>query len=147
MDQKTKRKVHVILPEESVSEIDFLKVLSEAEIDLSTVDFITAEGLTQPINKEDAVLVVLLSDQTDSVEVQAVVNAAAQAGSQQIVGMWAPGQTETAIHPEISKFGTAQIPWDSEKLKNELGSDCANVFETPEGDPADPNEVDPNECD
>lgn len=147
MNQMAKRRVFVAnRDEDSVSQIDILRLLSEAEIDLSSVCFI--ENSSDDISFEtiDALVITLFDEQTSDAIVEAIVMAAARAGSCNIVGVWAPGQEETHIHPTIVKFGTAQIPWAANKLKNELGSDCANVFQTPTGDDAEPNEVEPHEC-
>ena len=148
MTKDIKRKVYVSLPEKSgLTEIGLLKLLSESEIDLSSVQFIRGNNEEYSIQKDDALIIPLSSNSLTNEQTAEVVLAAAQAGSCNIVGIWVPDESQSMIHPMIEKFGTAQIPWDSEKLKDELGSDCANVFQTPEGDPADPKEIDPNECD
>lgn len=148
MTKDNKRKVFVSLPEESgLTEIGLLKLLSESEIDLSSVQFIQDDNEEYSIRKDDALIIPLSSKSLTDEQTTEAVLAAAQAGSCNIIGIWAPDESQSIIHPMIEKFGTAQIPWDSGKLKNELGSDCANVFQTPEGDPADPKEIEPNECD
>ncbi len=147
MDQKTQRRIIVPLPElAGITEIDMLKLLSEAEIDLSSVKFVETLEEDLGITSDDALVVPLIDQQVADPKIETVVLAATQAGSSYIVGVWAPGQTETGIHPSVLKFGTAQIPWAPEKLKNELGSDCANAFQNPDGEDAEPNEIEPNVC-
>ena len=147
MDQNEQRRVFVAQAEgKSVPEIDVLKLLSAAEIDLGAVKFVGSKddlgGMTSP----DAIVMILHDDAGESALLDATGFAGAQAGVCNIVGLWAPGQEQTGIHPAAAKYSTAQVPWDAEKVKGELGSDCENAFLTPEGDEAEPNEVDPNEC-
>lgn len=147
MNQNANRRVFVALPSGSaVTEIDTLQLLSEAEVDLSSVQFIGSDVDIAKITSVDALVVVLTDGQTTDATVAAATLAAARVGLCNIVGVWAPGQSETGIHPSVLMFGTAQIPWDSGQLKQELGSDCANSFQTSEGKAADANEIDPNEC-
>lgn len=147
MNQKGGRRVVVALQEGSdISEIDVLKLLSEAEIDLSSVHFMKDDDGAPSIAKDDALVVPLFDQQTADVKVEAAVLEAARAGSCQIVGVWAPGQQETAIHPAVLEFGTSQIPWAADQLQNELGSDCANAFQTPDGEEAERNGIEPHEC-
>lgn len=148
MTKENKRKVLVSLPSGSgLTEIDMLKLLSESEIDLSSVQFIQSSDEGYDMQKDDALIVVLSKSDLADEKTDAAVISAAQSGSCHIVGIWAPEESQTNIHPMVEKYGTAQIPWDADKLKNELGSDCENVFQTPDGDKADPKEIDPNECD
>lgn len=147
MDQKTKRRVYVALPEATdISEIDVLKLLSEAEIDLSSVQFVQTPEENLDITSGDALVFPLTDEQGADEKIAAAALAATRAGSCNIVGIWVPGQNDNGIHPSVLKFGTAQIPWAPEKLKNELGSDCANVFQNSDGEDADPNEIEPNVC-
>jgi len=147
MNQSTGRRVFVALSEGGdLSEIDLLKLLSEAEIDLSSVRFVKPEDGELDVKETDALVVPLYEGKVHDDVVQAAVLAAARAGSCHIVGVWAPGQNASAIHPDLLKYGTAQIPWEPERLRNELGSDCENAFQTPDGDEAEGNEIDPNEC-
>ena len=148
MNRKVERRVFVVLPEGSnLSEIDMLKLFSEAEIDLSSVHFIQAVDDDLGITENDALITPLFDEYPEDPRVEAAILEAARAGSCQIVGVWAPGQSETDIHPAVLQFGTAQIPWAADQLQNEFGSDCANAFQTPDGDNADPNEIEPHECD
>lgn len=147
MSQNANRRVFVALPSGcAVTEIDALQLLSEAEIDLSSVLFIGSAFDIAQITSVDALVVILSDGQVNDVTVASATLAAAQAGLCNIVGIWAPGQSDTGIHPSVLLFGTAQIPWDSRQLKNELGSDCENAFQTSDGRTADANEIDPNEC-
>lgn len=148
MNQKPERQVLVVLPEaSSPSEIEVLKLLSQAEIDLSSVRFVKDDSTNLTMAADDALVVVLVDRQIENSKVDAAILTAARAGSCHIVGVWAPNQTGTGIHPAAVKFTTAQIPWDPKKLRSELGSDCENAFETARGDVAEPNEIEPNECD
>ena len=64
MSQKTERRVFVKLPQGSgISEIDTLKLLSKAEIDLSSVQFIGDEGIA--MSSEDALVVLLVDEQSE----------------------------------------------------------------------------------
>lgn len=147
MSQNNPRRVFVAQAEDQfVSEIDILKLLSSAEIDLSAVKFVKEAGDVDDINGADAIILILHDGIGDSPLMEATAFAGAQEGVCNIVGVWAPDQSQTGIHPAAAKYGTAQVPWDAEMVKGELGSDCANAFLTPDGDDADPNEVDPNEC-
>lgn len=147
MNQNTNRRVFVVLPNGcAVSEIDTLKLLSEAEIDLSSVRFIESDADVSQIMSSDALVVVLFDDQATDATTAAATLAAAQAGLCNIVGVWAPGQSETGIHPSVLQYGTAQIPWDSAQMEKELGSDCENAFQTADGKAAQANEIEPNEC-
>ncbi len=147
MKQTTNRKVFVALSEKSeTSEIDVFKLLSEAEIDLSTVNFIHSNDDNTSFSAADALIFVLFDQETADSNVEAAALEAARAGICHIVGIWAPGQQKSSIHPLVLKYGTAQIPWDADQLKMELGSDCANAFQTPGGDPADEIEIEPHEC-
>lgn len=147
MNQKTGRNVFVALPQGgALTEIDMLKLLSAAEIDLASVQFIRATSDAIAITANDALVISLSDHQAADASVEAAVLAAARAGSCHIVGVWAPGQSGTAIHADVLQYGTAQVPWSPDDLKHELGSDCANAFQTAEGDAAESNEIEPNEC-
>lgn len=147
MKQKTNRQIFVALSEKSdTSEIDVFKLLSEAEIDLSTVKFIHSTDDSISFAAADALIFALFDQETADPNVEAAALKAARAGICHIVGIWAPGQHKTSIHPLVLKYGTAQIPWDADQLKMELGSDCANAFQTPGGEPADEIEIEPHEC-
>lgn len=147
MSQNNQRRVFVAQAEgELVSEIDILKLLSSAEIDLSAVTFVKDTSDLADITSSDAIVLVLHDNVTESALMGAAAFAGAQAGVCNIVGVWAEGQSQTGIHPAASKYSTAQVPWTVEKVKSELGSDCENAFLTPDGEDADPNEVEPNEC-
>ncbi|KCZ54674.1 hypothetical protein HY29_14080 [Hyphomonas beringensis] len=147
MDQNMKRRVYVVVPDGcTVTEIDALKLLSDAEIDLATVQFVKAEADFAEIASHDAVVIVLDRDHTSDATAEAAALAAAQVGVCAIVGVWAPGQESDGIHPLLLQFGTAQRPWDPGKLKNELGSDCEKAFQNPDGSTSEPNEIEPNEC-
>jgi len=147
MNQNGPRRVYVAQPEGSpLSETDLLQVLSSAEIDLGTVRFVKTPADTSDIRANDALVLVLFDDQGADATQEAASLSAARAGSLNIVGLWAPGQTQTGIHPAVAKYATGQSHWDAAQLKGELGSDCENAFLTPTGDEADPNEVEPNEC-
>lgn len=147
MSQSDQRRVFVAQAEgKSVPEIDILKLLSTAEIDLGAVQFVGGTGDLDGITSSDAVVMILHDDAGESALLDAAAFAGAQEGVCNIVGVWAPGQAQTGIHPAAAKYSTAQVPWDAEKVKGELGSDCENAFLTPTGEGADPNEVDPNEC-
>ena len=148
MSQKEKRCVFVALPKSSpVSEIEMYKLLSEAEIDLSTVTFLVETDDTFDMGENDTLIVLLTDNEVRDPKVAAAALTAARAGSCNIIGVWAPGQSGKGIHPSALKFATAQIEWNAEKLKTEIGSDCAHAFETPDGKTADPSEIEPNECD
>ena len=147
MSQKDVRQVFVAQAEEkSVSEIDILKLMSSAEIDLGSITFVSGSNGINTLTSNDAIVLILHDDVADSEFLNAVAFAGAQKGVCNIVGVWAPEQSHTGIHPVAAKYATAQVPWDPELLKDELGSDCQNAFLTPEAEEADPNEVDPNEC-
>jgi hypothetical protein len=147
MNQNDQRRVFVAQAEgKSVPEIDILKLLSSAEIDLSSVRFVENQSDLTGLTPNDAVVMILHDDVGESALLDAVAFEAAREGVCNIVGVWAPDQLETGIHPAAAKYSTAQVPWNPEKLKGELGSDCENAFLTPEGENADPNEVEPNEC-
>lgn len=147
MDQSTNRRVFVALPDGcAVTEIDTLKLLSEAEIDLSSTRFVRSESDLAAMSSKDALVVVLLDNQPGDQGIAMATLAAARAGICNIVGVWAPGQVEAGIHPSMLQFGTAQVPWEPERLKNELGSDCENAFQTADGETAEANEIEPNEC-
>lgn len=147
MSQHNPRRVFVAQAEsKSLSEIDILKLLSSAEIDLSTAKFVGSADELQSMTSNDAVMMILHDDADGSALLDAAAFAGAQNGVCNIVGVWAPDQAQTGIHPAVAKYSTAQVPWDATKVKGELGSDCENAFLTPDGKDADPNEVDPNEC-
>lgn len=147
MSQHDPRRVFVAQPEgKSLPEIDILKLLSSAEIDLGAVKFVGSAGDLKGMTSNDAVVMILHDDAGESALLDAAAFAGAQEGVCNIVGVWAPGQAQTGIHPAVAKYSTAQVPWDAGKVKGELGSDCENAFLTPAGENADPNEVEPNEC-
>lgn len=147
MHQHEPRRVFVAQAEgKSLPEIDILRLLSSAEIDLGAVKFVRSTDDLESMTSNDAVVMVLHDDAGDSTLLDAAAFAGAKEGACNIVGVWAPDQAQTGIHPAAAKYSTAQVPWDAEKVKGELGSDCENSFLTPAGDDADPNEVDPNEC-
>ncbi len=147
MHQNDQRRVFVAQAEgKSVPEIDVLKLLSSAEIDLGAVKFVGGAGDLDGIMSSDAIVMILHDDAGDSALLDAVAFAGAKEGVCNIVGIWAPDQAQTGIHPAAAKYCTAQVPWDAEKVKGELGSDCENAFLTPAGEGADPNEIDPHEC-
>lgn len=147
MDQKTGRHVYVALPEASPpSDIEVLRLLSAAEIDLSSVRFIRSGATEQTMERADALVMVLTNSKLADVCLESASLAAARAGVCNIVGVWAPDQPGAGIHPSGLRFTTAQIPWDSNKLKTELGSDCEHAFQTPDGNAATPNEIEPHEC-
>ncbi|WP_276912381.1 hypothetical protein [Hyphomonas atlantica] len=148
MSQKDQRRVFVAQAEgQWVPEIDILKLLSTAEIDLGAVKFVGDAGDLDDLTSSDAIVMILRDDAGESALLDAAAFAGAREGVCNIVGVWAPGQAQTGIHPAAAKYSTAQVPWEADKVKSELGSDCANAFLTPEGEDADPNEVEPNECD
>ncbi|MEI6486983.1 MAG: hypothetical protein WCO11_12070 [Sphingomonadales bacterium] len=128
------------------SDIDVLQVLSAAEIDLARVIIVKEVSNLASMTVHDAAVLILHDDQMDSSLLRDTAFAAAKAGACNIVGLWAPGQAQTGIHPAAAKYSTAQIPWDPARLKDELGSDCEHAFLTPDGEEADLNEVEPNEC-
>lgn len=147
MSQNDQRRVFVAQAENGkLTDTDILQVLSAAEIDLATVKIVTGADDLATMTERDAAVLIL----EDGNEVSNLLNetafAAAQQGVCNIVGLWAPGQAQTGIHPAAARYSTAQIPWDPQKLKDELGSDCEHAFLTPDGEEADPNEVEPNEC-
>jgi hypothetical protein len=147
MGQITNRRVFVALPNGcAVTEIDTLKLLSEAEIDLSSTQFVRGESDLTDMSSNDALVVVLMDNQPTDDSIATATLSAARAGLCNIVGVWAPGQVETGIHPSMLQFGTAQVPWEPERLKNELGSDCENAFQNADGETADANEIEPHEC-
>lgn len=147
MDQNTNRRVFVALPDGcAATEIDTLKLLSEAEIDLSSTQFVRNEADLDAMSSKDALVVVLMDNQPGDQGIETATLAAARSGLCNIVGVWAPGQVETGIHPSMLQYGTAQVPWEPERLKNELGSDCENAFQNADGETADANEIEPNEC-
>ncbi|GEM_PF-3318728 len=147
MSQNGQRRVFVAQAEgKPLSEIDILKLLSAAEIDLGTVKFVETVEDVESLSSIDAVVMILRDDSGESALLDAVAFASAREGVCNIVGVWAPNQSQTGIHPAVAKYSTAQIPWDPTRLKGELGSDCENAFLTPTGEHADPNEVEPNEC-
>ena len=147
MSQNEQRRVFVTQAENgTLTDTDILQVLSAAEIDLATVRIVTgADDLSAMTERDAAVLILEDSNESSSLLNEAAL-AAAREGVCNIVGLWAPDQAQTGIHPAAAKYSTAQIPWDPEKLKDELGSDCEHAFLTPDGEEADPNEVEPNEC-
>ncbi|KPM21567.1 hypothetical protein AAJ72_14570 [Citromicrobium sp. RCC1885] len=147
MSQNDQRRVFVAQAENGkLTDTDILQVLSAAEIDLATVTIVTRATDLATITERDAAVLILEDGKEDSDLLRETAFSAAKAGVCNIVGLWAPGQTETGIHPAAAKYSTAQIPWDPKKLKDELGSDCEHAFLTPDGEEADPNEVEPNEC-
>lgn len=147
MSEDGKRRVFVVPSVGgSPSEIELYKLLSKAEIDLSTIVFLHTVEDMPVIAAKDAVVFVLRDDTPSDPVADAATLAAARAGSCHIVGIWAPDQAEKGIHPAALKYATAQRPWDADKLRNELGSDCSHAFETADGDEAEPNGIEPNEC-
>jgi hypothetical protein len=147
MSQNIPRRVFVAQAEgTSLPEIDILRLLSRAEIDLGSVTFVENSTDLDGLTSTDAIVMILHDNPGTSTLLDSVAFAGAREGVCSVVALWAPGQSETGIHPSAAKYGTAQVPWDAEKLKDELGSDCEHVFLTPTGEDADPNEVDPNEC-
>ncbi|RED11761.1 hypothetical protein [Parasphingopyxis lamellibrachiae] len=147
MSQNEQRRVFVTQAENgALTDTDILQVLSAAEIDLSTVRIVNQADDLGAMTERDAVVLVLQDDQLRSNLMDETAFAAAKEGVCNIVGLWAPGQAQTGIHLAAAKYSTAQIPWDPKKLKDELGSDCEHAFLTPDGEEADPNEVEPNEC-
>ena len=148
MSQNDQRQVFVAQAESSeFSEIEVYQLLSAADIDLSTVQFVPSGDNVPVMSAKDALVTVLPTELIADESLEAIALQAAGAGVCTIVGVWPPGVSHGGIHPSAAKYHTAQIPWDSEQLESELGSDCANAFLTPDGDEADPNEVDPHECD
>lgn len=147
MSEDIQRRVFVVQAETgTLTDTVVLQILSAAEIDLSRVKIVKEFSDLASITARDAAVIILHDDQANSPLLGETAFAAAKAGVCHIVGLWAPGQTQSGIHPAAAKYGTAQIPWDPARLKEELGSDCEHAFLTPDGEEADPNEVDPNEC-
>lgn len=147
MSQHSPRRIFVAQAEsKSLSEIDILKLLSSAEIDLGTTKFVGSTDGLHSMTSNDAIVMILHDESDGNALLEAAAFEGAQKGVCNIVGVWAPGQAQTGIHPAVAKYSTAQVPWDPERVKGELGSDCENVFLTPDGEDADPNEVEPNEC-
>lgn len=147
MSQDNQRRVFVVQAENgNVSDTDIFQLLSAAEIDLATVTIVGSGSDVAQISSNDALVLILQDSHVESATMAAAAFKAAHEGVCNIVGAWAPDQIQTGIHPAVAKFSTAQIPWDPERLKEELGSDCEHAFLTPNGDDADPNEVEPNEC-
>jgi len=100
MTKDIKRKVYVSLPEKSgLTEIGLLKLLSESEIDLSSVQFIRGNNEEYSIQKDDALIIPLSSNSLTNEQTAEVVLAAAQAGSCNIVGIWVPDESQSMIHP------------------------------------------------
>lgn len=147
MSANNQRRVFVAQAESgTLTDTVILQVLSAAEIDLAQVKIVKEAGDLASMTARDAAVTILHDDQVDSSLLSEIAFAGAKAGACHIVGLWAPGQRQTGIHPAAAKYSTAQIPWDPARLKDELGSDCEHAFLTPDGEEADPNEVEPNEC-
>lgn len=148
MSADNERRVFVVQSEVgSLTDTAILQILSAAEIDLASVKIVKECGDLASITSRDAAVIILQDGQVDSALLGQTAFAAAKVGACHIVGVWAPDQAQTGIHPAAAKYSTAQIPWNPARLKHELGSDCEHAFLTPDGEEADPNEVEPNECD
>lgn len=147
MSQNDQRQVFVAQAESSeLSEIEVYQLLSAAEIDLSTVQFLEPGANVPEMTSKDALVTILPTELIGDPTLEALALEATRAGICTIVGVWPPGVSHGGIHPAAAKHHTAQIPWDGDQLEGELGSDCANAFLTPDGEEADPNEVDAHEC-
>lgn len=147
MNQSDERRVFVAQEESgTLTDTDILQILSASEIDLATVTIVSRKADLVSMTESDAAILILQDGHVGGELMSATAFTAAQQGLCNIVGLWAPGQAQTGIHPAAAKYSTAQIPWDPQQLKDELGSDCEHAFLTPDGEEADPNEVEPNEC-
>lgn len=93
----------------------------------------------------DVLIVVLDLALTGDERIERMMLAAAQGGCT-VVGIWKPGEKQDAIHPALAKYGSAQIPWDAEKLRTAIETDCPAPFETAEGEESKPHYVKPNKC-
>ena len=147
MSANNQRRVFVAQAETgTLTDTVVLQVLSAAEIDLARVKIVKEADDLASMTAHDAAVIIMHDDKVDSLLLDETAFAAAKVGACHIVGLWAPGQVQTGIHPAAAKYSTAQIPWDPARLKDELGSDCEHAFLTPDGEEADPNEMEPNEC-
>lgn len=147
MSANNQRRVFVAQVETgSLTDTVVLQILSAAEIDLARVKVVKEAGDLASMTAHDSAVIILHDDKADCPLLGETAFAAARAGACQIVGLWAPGQAQTGIHPAAAKYSTAQIPWDPARLKDALGSDCEHAFLTPDGEEAELNEVEPNEC-
>ncbi len=142
------RTIYVALKSESeLSEAECRKLLNDADEDYTeviildpdedndTVEFCATDTLIIPLEKENA----------DDNGVERLVLRAARAVSV-IIGVWKPGESEDTIHPTVAKYGRAQIPWDANKLKTVIDTDCPPAFQTPAGSAAISHDVPPNKC-
>lgn len=141
-------KTLVVRGEESdVAEEDMTALLVEAgesEDDFEFVDPETDEDAVE-FSEYDCVIIPLEDATADDKRIERLVLKAAQAACS-IIGVWAPGENDQTIHPAAAKYGAAQIPWDSKKLRDALDQKCPEAFESPEGDQSHPHKKRYNKC-
>ena len=119
-----------------------LLAAGEAEAEILFID-----PEEEPIDEVDADCVVVpLETATAGMKtVDEIVLKAAQAASA-IIGVWGPGEKDESIHPAVAKYGKAQVPWDAEKLKEVLYTECPPPYQTPTGAPSEGHETKPHQC-
>jgi hypothetical protein len=116
---------------ESEDEIEFI----DPEMNEESVEF----------SEEDCIVIPLEEATAENEPVEKTVLRAAQKTCV-IIGVWAPDEKDNSIHPAVAKYGAAQIPWDSGKLRDVLDAVCPESFETPEGAPSNPHKIKYNKC-
>jgi hypothetical protein len=129
----TEEEVTMLVVDAGVSDADIEFV--DPETDIDEIEF----------SDEDCIIVPLEDATADDKRVERLVLKAAQAACS-IIGVWAPGENDQTIHPAVAKYGAAQIPWDSKKLRDALDQKCPEAFESPEGDQSHPHKKRYNKC-
>lgn len=146
--QKRSGKIFVAHSKKSgVTEAETRDLLADAGMSDAEIEFLDPDDETVVVvfSEEDALVIPLENALSDDGGIERIVLGAAQ-GACSIVGVWKPDETAEAIHSAVSQYGTAQIPWDADRLKNALDTDCPPPFQTPSGPQSASHDIPPNKC-
>ena len=146
--RKRAGKVYVAHSKKSgVTKAEIRDLLAEADQPDAEIEFLDPDDETAVVvfSGEDALVIPLENALSDDNGIERIVVRAAQ-GACAIVGVWKPGEMAETIHSIVSKYGAAQVPWDSDRLKNALDTDCPSPFQTPSGSQSKPHDIRPNKC-
>lgn len=132
------------LPDQSA--VDAL--LNEAGCNYTNIVFATATevagGGINPGNFDHVIAILDDALATDDATEESAI-AVAQCG-RAIVGIWATESESDSIHPAVTQYGKAQVPWEPSALAVALGTQCPQPLQTQSGKQSTHHKITPNKC-
>jgi hypothetical protein len=131
-------------PECGLTQAEVKAFLVAAGVNADMIEFI--EDADDVVFSPEDELVLILLDHVDDQGQAACALGAAQAGAHAIIGLWSRGQQQVEIPNATSRYATAQVSWDANKLARALQGKENVAFETGQGKPSQSPPMKTNQC-